>query len=93
MRTDEMKMKDAMKRLGEFGKRFIDSYWIKGSVRYIGPAGNEPPKEYIEDLIDKCQYLQPVVDADGEAWRPVPEHVLIEMIRLLRAGYDKRQTE
>lgn len=69
---NEKLYKEAINRLGEFGKLFV-SY--KGDPR--GPTGRAANMS----LKDEVLFMRVVTDVDGGQWRPVNEEALQEFIR------------
>ena len=71
---DFMKYKEAIDRMGDFGKLFI-SY--AGDPR--GPMGRTGERDIVKEALS-----QPVItDVDGGTWRPVYEEVLQDLIKQL----------
>ena len=71
---DFMKYKEAIDRMGDFGKLFI-SY--AGDPR--GPMGRTGERDIVKEALS-----QPVItDVDGGTWRPVFEEVLQDLIKQL----------
>lgn len=72
--TDLLRYKDAIERMGEFGKLFL-SY--TGDPR--GPVGRSGDRDIAKEV-----QLQPVIiDVDGGKWRPVNEDALQDLLRQL----------
>ena len=72
--TDLLRYKDAIERMGEFGKLFL-SY--TGDPR--GPVGRAGGADITEEVL-----LRPVItDVDGGQWRPVNEEALQDLLRQL----------
>ena len=89
---DLLKYKEAVGRMGEFGKLFM-SY--AGDPR--GPMGRSGERDIAKEALS-----QPVItDVDGGRWRPVSEEVLQDLIKQLdwwkeqnfRACQEKRDLE
>lgn len=71
---DFMKYKEAIDRMGDFGKLFV-SY--AGDPR--GPMGRTGERDIVKEALS-----QPVItDVDGGTWRPVYEEVLQDLIKQL----------
>lgn len=71
---DFMKYKEAIDRMGDFGKLFV-SY--AGDPR--GPMGRTGERDIVKEALS-----QPVItDVDGGTWRPVYEEVLQDLINQL----------
>lgn len=87
---DLVKYKEAVERMGNFGKLFV-SY--AGDPR--GPMGRSGERDIVKEALS-----QPVItDVDGGTWRPVYEEVMQNLIKQLewwkeqnfRACYEKEE--
>lgn len=76
-----MKYKDAIDRMGEFGKLFLQ---YSGDPRgMIGEAGYVEAGDVVERAKESVMHYETITDVDGNVWRPVLEDKLQFLIRCM----------
>lgn len=77
--TELIQYKDAIDRMGEFGKLFLQ---YSGCPRgMIGEAGYVEAGDVVERAKESVMHYETITDVDGNAWRPVLEDRLQSLIR------------
>ena len=89
--TELIQYKEAVDRMGEFGKRFLQ---YSGDPRgIIGEAGYAESGDVIERAKELVMHYEPITDVDGNVWRPVLEDSLQLLIRCMTERAEKAEEE
>lgn len=85
--TDLIQYKDAIDRMGEFGKLFLQ---YSGDPRgMIGEAGYAKAGDVIERAKESVMHYETITDVDGNVWRPVLEDRLKFLILCMTERVEK----
>ena len=89
--TELIQYKEAVDRMDEFGKRFLQ---YSGDPRgIIGEAGYAESGDVIERAKELVMHYEPITDVDGNVWRPVLEDSLQLLIRCMTERVEKAEKE
>ena len=88
---DLMKYKEAVERMEEFGKMFLQ--YSRDPRGMIGEAGYVESGDMIERAKECVMHYETITDVDGNVWRPVLEDKLQFLIRCMTERAEKAEKE
>lgn len=89
--THLIQYKDAIDRMGEFGKLFLQ---YSGDPRgMIGEAGHVEAGDVVERAKECVMHYETITDVDGNVWRPVLEDKLQFLICCMTELAEKAESE